>query len=312
MSTPAADALQHRVQARMDALGLNPFSTAKRAGLKPGYVHDILRGKTKNPGAAKLRSLALALETSSAWLLGHEERPVEVFDQEGRLVQPAMGRSTPDGRTVKAVMLPIKFELAADVWRTATEVTDQPLGFEAATIPPTLEGREHWLEYLRDDTMRAVLPRGSLVHVVDITDEEISNLKDGDLVVIIKRIFVGDPEMHLVERSLRRITHTLPGLGLWFFSLATGDADQDHTDEVFRDGGVSDRRPSAATATPPPAESLSPEIADALNRVNASLEDKRRIKRILEEVADRRPRIVGRVVRGIVSLSPEAGFGLSS
>lgn len=60
-SVRVADALADRVRSRMEALGLNQFSLAKRAGLGESYVRDLFRGKVKEPGSVKLFALAAAL-----------------------------------------------------------------------------------------------------------------------------------------------------------------------------------------------------------------------------------------------------------
>lgn len=69
-SDAPASTFMERLQARMNELGLNPHSAAKKAGLAPGYVHDLLRGKVKEPSASRLAALATALECSPSWLMG--------------------------------------------------------------------------------------------------------------------------------------------------------------------------------------------------------------------------------------------------
>lgn len=56
----------------MQACGLNPYSTARKAGLGGSYVRDIIRGKVKDPGVDRLRRLAEALDMSLADLAGSE------------------------------------------------------------------------------------------------------------------------------------------------------------------------------------------------------------------------------------------------
>ncbi|MBD3571679.1 XRE family transcriptional regulator [Brevundimonas diminuta] len=313
MSTEPAT-LADRVRERMDALGLNPFATAKRAGLKTGYVHDLLRGKVVNPGADKLRALAIALEASSAYLLdGEPDPPVYVVDHDGNVVQPEMKRTTTSSGVSgmsEVVQLPIRYELAAHVWRSARDVADRPLGYDVAIKPPELGARETWFEYVRDDSMRAIIPPGSIVHVAEVLDGDEEALQEGDIVVVIKRLFVGEPEMHLVERSLRRIRHYMPDQGLWMYELVTGNPDEDWTDEVFRQDDIELKAPPKAVAgraVPPPAGALNPKIQEALDRLNSpELADE--MKAMLANLADRRPRIAGRVLSARIPLSRDARF----
>lgn len=311
MEEMPSDSLASRVQQRMAALDLNPFSTAKLAGLKSGYVHDILRGKVLTPGADKLDSLAVALETSTTFLLGKGELPADVFDEEGRRVQEAMkpsqGQST---QPTPAVLLPIRYELAADVWRTATEVSAQPLGFHAASIPHSLIGRDHWYEYVRDDSFSAMFPRGSLVHVCEISTEEINLLGEGDVVVVVKRLYSSDPPIHLVERSLRRISSEMSGWGMLFFSLATGDPDNDWTDEVFRED-LPRQGPTPKLNYTPPTKPHSPEMETALGRLDLMLSSKKHLEEFIAENAARKPRVTGRVIRAILPVSGLGNFGLT-
>src|SRR5690606_23964459 len=73
MNSVPATSLQKRVRERMTHLDVNAYETAKRAGLGPSFVRDILRGKTRSPSAQNLAKLAVALETTAGYLLGAAE-----------------------------------------------------------------------------------------------------------------------------------------------------------------------------------------------------------------------------------------------
>ncbi len=68
--------IKERVQARLKALGINPFEAARRANLERSYVNDLLIGKKTTVRASKLPALAEALECDAAYLQGFQAAPV--------------------------------------------------------------------------------------------------------------------------------------------------------------------------------------------------------------------------------------------
>lgn len=232
MTNDAAGDLAQRIRERMDALGLNPFSAAQRAGLGEAYVRDILRGKSKNPSADKLGKLAVALETSLTYLISGDEPILNIQVSPGNVMnipKPfASATSPPD---LVPVSLPIKHELLFDIWRNASQMTRAPIGYEAATIIDEYKHREQWFELVRDNSMRAVAPSGSLVQVAAMGDDDVRSLEHGDIVVVQKRVISTDRKIHVVNRSLRRIEF-YEDLGVWLYSLHTGDPSMDFTEEL--------------------------------------------------------------------------------
>lgn len=70
-------ALQARVRERLNILGLNPYSAARRVGAPQDTIRNILRASGEySPRPRTLRLVAEALETSEDWLL----KGVEVQD----------------------------------------------------------------------------------------------------------------------------------------------------------------------------------------------------------------------------------------
>lgn len=87
-----------RLDALMAARGLNPYSTARMAGVGDSYVRDIQRGKVKDPSAVKLLQVAKVLHCTVEYLLTGE----------GDTPQPALaplgaGRWAPDRKVPKYV-----------------------------------------------------------------------------------------------------------------------------------------------------------------------------------------------------------------
>jgi phage repressor protein C with HTH and peptisase S24 domain len=70
----AIDRLQREIKRRMEALNLNPLSTAKKAKLGDDAVRDILRGKSENPSHDSLSKIAKALGCTVADLTGEQPR----------------------------------------------------------------------------------------------------------------------------------------------------------------------------------------------------------------------------------------------
>lgn len=326
--------IAERIRERMDVLGLNPYSAAKKAGLGADYVRDILRGKVKHPTAERLGRLAEALETSLQYLLGNEDIQGAYQDETGAPVLPPPPLpSAPDGAHKQALLLPIRYELMADTFRRATEVTRKPLGYEAATIPPAYRDRESWWELMRDESMAPFVPPGALVQVVAMEDSERHLIADDDIIVIQKRVVEEqNASFHIVERSLRIVSHRYPDLGLWFMEY--GNEDWGISDDVFKEGEPTEpRRPlpqvmrdiEAELPSPPKArpedtvESMiaagasaddaarSIQLRDFLQRMDAFTPET--MKAEIERLRRWSPKLVGKVIRVLIPTDARARFG---
>lgn len=65
-----SDLLRTRVRERLDALGMNPFEAARKAGFERSFVNDLLIGKKSTVRSGKLSALARALECDPEHLTG--------------------------------------------------------------------------------------------------------------------------------------------------------------------------------------------------------------------------------------------------
>jgi transcriptional regulator with XRE-family HTH domain len=72
---PEAGDLAREVYRRMNAKGLTKKALALRAGLGATYVHDLFRGKSRNPKGEQLARLADALGCSVSDLISHPVPP---------------------------------------------------------------------------------------------------------------------------------------------------------------------------------------------------------------------------------------------
>jgi transcriptional regulator with XRE-family HTH domain len=301
-----------RIRARMEDLGLNPYSTAAKAGIGQDYVRDILRGRIKRPGADKLYKLAAALECTGSYLMGGSEGRLEIVDPEtGEYVTaPPPLRRQQGSADRKAVLLPILHELLAAPVRQAKDAAPGNLGFEAASIPPLYADRDHWFEVIGDKSCAAIAPAGALVQVVAWSDAERDKLFAGDIVVVLKRMYNHDVRFNLVERSLRRIVHRYPDLGLWFFDHLSGDPEWDMTDDVFREEGRPGH-PVQGKGIINLAET--PEELHALIAAQFPQMANNQVEEMAESMLfmrGQRARVVGKAIRVITPLNPSADFGL--
>lgn len=189
-----------RVELRLQETKLNPFAAARKAGLDASYVRDILRGKIKEPGAAKLEALAKTLGCTPAYLMGTVDYP-----------GPAWEMSVPANKITAVVDMPIRHEVAAGSWHAVDEVQDIPLGSAPTALVPEYATKEQWLERVRGPSMNKILPDGALVHVVSAIDIRYEPKTD-DLVIAVRRRAQGA----FIERSIKQVVATPEGeVQLW-------------------------------------------------------------------------------------------------
>lgn len=165
-----------RLEARMAELGLNPYSTAKKAGLGPDYVRDLLRGKVKQPSAVRLRDLAIALDCSPDFLIG-------LSDETGD--RPLSWSST----SATAARLSVEWVIRDGFFEDAKAL--KPRVHRARWAVSALDYGDEWLEYVETAQLNGEIPAGVYVHVVSmdhyyegLTDIFVSEMKrDGGALV---------------------------------------------------------------------------------------------------------------------------------
>ncbi len=142
-----------RIEARMSALGLNPYSTAKKAGLGPDYVRDLIRGKVKEPSASRLRDLAIALECSPDFLIGESDEAGE---------RPNSWASTSEN----AVRLSVEWILKDGFFEDQSAF--KPKYHRPRWAVSALDAGDEWLEYVETPQLKGLIPAGVYVHVVSM------------------------------------------------------------------------------------------------------------------------------------------------
>ncbi len=101
MTTEASDSiLAVRLSQRMAEMRTNPYRVAKAAGRGIDYVRSILRGKSRDPGAAGLQAVADVLQCTPEWLLGLSDETAHVDDEVGGRLRFARKRAAMTARTL--------------------------------------------------------------------------------------------------------------------------------------------------------------------------------------------------------------------
>jgi transcriptional regulator with XRE-family HTH domain len=328
-----------RIEARMQLLGLNPYSASKKAGLGGDYVRDIIRGRVRNPSIERLGRLAEALDCSLYYLLGQPEPELRRISRTpvGDVELPAPPAPLPLWRPEHGKpgmnLLPIRYELMDDAFRPATDVVRPPIGFEPSSIPYSASNREVWWELVRDDTMDRVAPAGSLVLVAKMDDTERHLVEDGDYVVVSRHLVAPDAAFNLIERSMKRVGYRYAHLGLWFLEYDTEDhPDSDLTDYVWRETEPTaparsldelaneiedpDERAAALAQNQMLREAIErskdpanrERMKERVDRLNGLLADKDRLKSMLETENKKRHRLEGKVLRVLRPVATKSGF----
>lgn len=150
-----------RIEERMAEMGLNPFSTAKKAGLGPDYVRDLLRGKVKQPSAAKLNALAIALDCSPSYLMGLE-------DAKGDAPFEFSNQTRSANLSVEYLVRPGFFESREQL---------RPKIHQSHWVVSTKLDGDEWLEEVTEDLWDGYFRKGDLVHVVPPVEDYLNFTK---------------------------------------------------------------------------------------------------------------------------------------
>lgn len=70
---PAFEMIKQRIQERLRTLRLAQTRASELAGLNKGFINDLIAGRSQNPGADELESLARALDCTVEYLLGEQD-----------------------------------------------------------------------------------------------------------------------------------------------------------------------------------------------------------------------------------------------
>jgi hypothetical protein len=160
METKMSERLRERLNARLEALRINPFEAERRAAMKRGYINDLLIGKKATMRGAMLAKVAEALECDPDYLIGAQPAP-------------RLG-GAPDG-----VGTPIFGIIEPGVWREADapDIPTKPLPM--APDPRFPADRQRWFLTRGDTWQSLAIADGSVVIAVSGVP-----VRDGDPVVV--------------------------------------------------------------------------------------------------------------------------------
>lgn len=180
--------LQKRLKLRMDMMGMNPHSLAVKAGVGDDFVRDILRGKSRKPGAEKLAKIASALETTLDW-----------FTSESDLMKEIAGANATNDPFELTNMV-VKGTIQAGTWLDRTIFDDDYENFEVIPVardPRFPRAKQYGLK-IEGDSMDEMFPDGTFVSCVDFADSGLA-IRPGLIVHVERR------NGHLVELTLKVI-----------------------------------------------------------------------------------------------------------
>lgn len=158
--------MRARVQARLDALGLNPFEAARAAGLNRYIVFDLIEGKKSTIRHKAVVQLAQALDCDPEYLIGAQKYP----------------KATPEGEAPAAAEgMPLAGICEEGAWRTPDAAT-QPQRLPIAPDPR-----------YPAEAQAAYLMRGDAGEPLGI--------RDGDVIVAVADTAFRDGDMIIARRS---------------------------------------------------------------------------------------------------------------
>lgn len=196
---------QQRLRARLDAVGKSPRSVSLEIGANGGYVRDLLDpDRSPTPSAPKMQALAVALETTTDYLMGLADGPEQVQSEVGiqDLSAQARGlRRTPD-RTEPGIPLLgtgdcADLELGDDIHIERSSF-DEDYHVRMIERPPALRGaRQAYAIYFQGSSMEPRFFAGE----IGIVDPD-RPAGPGDFVVV--QLNYGEAD-HVVSVLVKRL-----------------------------------------------------------------------------------------------------------
>lgn len=143
-----ASKLKQRLRARMKELGWSQQDLADESGVKFETIKALF-GRTSNPRATTIHAVARAVQRDPRFLTG------EIDAVEQAPAEP------------KGEFLPIRYRVAAGVWRERDDEVQEFLGEGPMPPPDAFAAFPQWWEVVEGESINRIYPPGALVRVID-------------------------------------------------------------------------------------------------------------------------------------------------
>lgn len=198
----AASVLAQRVAQRVAELRLTARQASLNAGLGPDAVRTILTGRSRSPRARNLAALARELQCDVGYLLGTQDEPIQSI---------ALTRLADDTLVgVAPLIVRGQLRLGWDGLDGAAGRLDECYVSDVPSLPQYLPGAQH-LEIVADNSFDIYFRQDTLVHVL-FTDFEQTDVREGDIVVLVRQRLSSNQGVGWIERSLRIARRTAPDI----------------------------------------------------------------------------------------------------
>lgn len=175
--------LADRIEERMQELGLNVSTAAKRVGKSRDLIRPMLINRERIPRADNLSLIAKALETTPEWLLTGKDAK----EAGTQATEQGFTRLNTDHFFENPVSLPIWGEVAAGLWLEVDQLQEQDDLKPSRLLPhPSYPAEAQYVLTVRGESLNLDYPDGSELLCVNLYKANISeqDLRDGDLVIV--------------------------------------------------------------------------------------------------------------------------------
>lgn len=173
------------LRALINASGRSARAISLGAGLGATAIKDILSGKSRDPGAGTLASIAQELGVDVSALLGTQ-------------ITTDLSKSAPPRLAPR--FLPVRYKVQAGLWYEI-DADEPPEQIALAVLPdPRYAEFPQWLEKVVGDSVDQKIPPGHYAHVVDAAELGYAP-RTGDWVVVERRREQGATR----ERTIKQV-----------------------------------------------------------------------------------------------------------
>jgi len=210
MITRMADTVADRIRQRLAETGISAHAASLKAGGSASLIPNILLGRSASPRVATLQKIAEALDTSTEWLLGDEEKvaptvqtPTMANDEVELIEGPPTSLIFND--------LPMTIPILGTALGSVVSEGIEGFQFEPGEVigyvrrpTPLAKIREAYALLIRGDSMDPMHPPNQ-VRVIN----PLRPCEPGDSVIVITRQWADDPGQAYIKILRRRTEHSV-------------------------------------------------------------------------------------------------------